>query len=207
MNSEAAILQSLRSEYDGGTNTEELLASVQELLPLSAKDYKVIKVQGLSSKYVATVECKIEEIDLFITQYMERKSETLRKMSIQTLSEKNSFETVTPYRCHHHTYHQPSMNPVRALKEKPSKRIKNTDCPFRLTLKKKRIPDSFTYLLTVKYDHNHPTKSVQALTFRDIASTAAERIKTLFQLDYTPALAYRECLKQLQSECKDSNEF
>ena len=88
MNSEAAILPSLCSEYDGGTNTEELLDSVQELLPLSAKDYKVIKVQGLSSKYLATAECKSEEIDVFNTQYMERKSETLHKISIETLSEK-----------------------------------------------------------------------------------------------------------------------
>ena len=47
MNSEAAILQSLRSEYDGGTNSEELLASVQELLPLSAKSNQSFKREAI----------------------------------------------------------------------------------------------------------------------------------------------------------------
>ena len=44
---------------------------------------------------------------------MERTSETVRKkMSTHKPSEKNKFEAAFPFRCHHRTYHQPTMNPA-----------------------------------------------------------------------------------------------
>ena len=45
------------------------------------------------------------------------------------------------------------------------------------------------------------------MSFRDIPSCIADNIKALFNLDYTPALAYTEFVKRLQTECQSSIEF
>ena len=53
----------------------------------------------------------------------------------------------------------------------------------------------------------NPTQAFQALTFRDISPSVAEKIKTLFSLDYTSGLAYREHLKVIKNECKTNEKF
>ena len=207
----ATALQSLRTEFNGASNTEELFATVRELLPLNSECYKIVNVEGRVTKFLATMDCCFSddaEVHLFVKNYMERTSETLRKMSTHKPSEKNKFEVVFPFRCHHRTYHQPTMNPAAVLKRKPSKKLKNTDCPFSLTFKKRRFAtDEYNYALIISYNHNHPTQALQALTFRDISPSVAEKIKTLFSLDYTPGLAYREHLKAIKNECKTNEEF
>ena len=128
-------------------------------------------------------------------------------MSHQPLSDGNLYLKTLPYRCQHRTYHQPTMDAADQIRKCASKRIQNTDCPFRMTLKEKRSPDSFNYSLTISYHHNHPTTALQALSFRDISLATAEKIDSLFHLNYTPALAYRECLKQLENAITDRTEF
>ena len=40
-------LQSLRTEFNGVSNTEELFATGRELLPLNSKCYKIVNVDGI----------------------------------------------------------------------------------------------------------------------------------------------------------------
>ena len=42
-----------------------------------------------------------------------------------------------------------------------------------------------------KYSHNHPTKSLQSLSFKDIPEHVSKEIRELFEKGYTPGLAYQ----------------
>ena len=99
------------------------------------------------------------------------------------------------------------MNAAERIRQRPSKRLQNTDCQFRLVVRKRREMSDFNHQLSIEYNHNHSTKCLQAKTFRDILPETAEKIFTLFTLGHTPALSYRECLKQLKANYKDRTDF
>ena len=80
------------------------------------------------------------------------------------------------------------MDPVGLIRQKPSKRIKNTNCPFSLIVKLSRnlgVPS----LIEIEMNHNHPTQALQVLTFRDINPAVSDEIRTMYKMDYTPARA------------------
>ena len=116
-------LASYRNRFNGTKNTEDLLASVREVVPLSPECYKVNNVEGSPTRYLATIDIQIESAATFIDAYTSRTSETLRPMSIQQLGKKNIHDCVFPYRCQHRTYHQPTMNAAEHIRRKPSKRL------------------------------------------------------------------------------------
>ena len=109
--------------------------------------------------------------------------------------------------CHHKTRYQPTMNPKQLLKGKPSKRLKNTDCPFSMVFKVKREIDDFPCVVELEWNHNHPVQALQALSFKDIPAHVVDRIRDMYGHGYTPGLAYKELIKGVRIECHDEVDF
>ena len=198
-------LNEVKEEFIGPKDTEELMAYVTDIFPLNENAYKILHVQGNKHKYKATIDCEIksfQQVEKFIEGYQARTNETLRKVSPRVLSEKNIYDVCYYYRCHHKTQYQPTMSTGRIRCEKPSKRVKNTNCPFSLSIKFRNeiIGDQPPGRIELEWNHNHTVASAQALTFKDISAESKEKIKTMFENGYTPALAYREFLKGIRKE-------
>ena len=122
-----SCLDIVSNQFNGGKDTDELRAYVNEILPLDANRYKVTNIQGNEHKFKAEIHPKLANVtdnERFIKDYCDKNNETLRKRSPTVLSPKSIFKSVQYYRCHHKTFHQASMNPSQVLQQKPSKRIK-----------------------------------------------------------------------------------
>ena len=172
--------------------------------------YEVLSIEGDTNKFKARIDCNILDVEgvaNFVESYTKRTNETLRKLSPTYPSEKNEYSVCLYYRCEHKTGHQPSMNPKEVLRKKPSKRLKNTNCPFSMVFKLKRIQSNFPCLIDLEWNHNHPVQALQALSFKDISLDIRDRIKGMFENGYTPGLAYKELFKTLKSRCSDEIEL
>ena len=165
-------------------------------------------VKGSVKFFKASVDCNIVSEDEFVNNYKLKSDETLRKLTPKYSGNKSAFEKLVYFRCHHNTRHQPTMNSKNVLLSKPSKRFKNTDCPFSLVLKfKSNTNDGYNCLLEFEWIHNHPVKSLQSLSSKDIRKDVATEINDLFEKGYTPGLAYREFLREVKSCTTNDLEF
>ena len=122
------------NKFSGGsTNTEELFATVRELLPFKEDEqFKIVAVHGKTDCFKADVNCclsTLDEIRIFIDKYKVQNDETLRSRTAAKPGDKSAYVLSLYYRCHHRTTHVPSYNPVETLSKNPSKRLKNTDNP------------------------------------------------------------------------------
>ena len=132
-------IESLRSRFINVRNTDELYQNLADKLPFQSEEYKVELVQGSVKNFICNLHCQINKIDNFMASYNKKNQETLRKRSTKTnLSSGNQYSRYVYLRCHHNTRYQGTMNSKETLKNKPSKRFKNTDCPFTMTLKFKK---------------------------------------------------------------------
>ena len=98
-----------------------------------------------TKRFRGQVECRLENINTvekFVRDYINANNETLRKLTPTIPSKKSPYSIILYYRCHHKTYHQPSMNPSDVLQELPSKRFSNNDCPFSMIFRMKKLPIS-----------------------------------------------------------------
>ena len=151
-----------------GENTEELFCSAKELLPLDSNDYKISVVKGNASCFRAEVKLKLrssEDIVKFVADYSLLNEETLTKKTPKKYSGKGKYTYVIYYRCQHWTTHCSSYNPKAILTKRPSKRIKNTDCPFSLNFKILRdgeFESDLCCAMVLEWNHNYPVKSLQA---------------------------------------------
>ena len=183
---------------------------LKETIPLVDAEYKDISITGTDKQCKATLKCKLRDVqavEFFVRLYMERTNETLRKLSPIHPSQKNVFASILYNRCHHKTKYQPTMNPKQLLKGKPSKRLKNTDCPFSMVFKVKREIDDFPCVGELAWNHNHPVQALQALSFKDIPAHVIDRIRDMYDHGYTPGLAYEEFMKGVRIECQKEVEF
>ena len=141
-------LNVIRNQFSGSTDTDELFTYVKEILPIPNENYKVVSVKGTSERFKAEVQCKLESVaaaEIFVNKYVSSNKETLRKLTPKIPSVKSPYSIILYYRCQHKTYHQPSMNPTNVLQQRPSKRLKNTDCPFSMVLPRRQM-NKITYL-------------------------------------------------------------
>ena len=208
----SSSLNEFRSCFSEGKDTEELIACVSEILPLRSTLYNVVSVRGCMAQFKATVECKLKENDeeTFILEYTKKSNETLRKLTPKFLSTKNRYSKYSYYRCHHKTRYLETMNPREVLISRPSKRFKNTDCPFSLVLRFKRPTEEeneFTATLDIEWTHNHPVQALQALSFKDIPDEVSEEVKSMFTRSYSPGTAYREFMSKIRQSVIDELEF
>ena len=131
-------LEELRSTFINVSNTEELIETVTDKLPFDEDQFKIEMVQGSVKRFKTKVQCNVIELKDFISSYGEKTNETLRVSKTRELGAKNVYKKVIYLRCHHNTRYQNTMNSKKLQKEKPSKRFKNTDCPFTMSLKFKK---------------------------------------------------------------------
>ena len=97
---------------------------------------------------------------------------------------------------------------VKSLIKNPSRRLKNTNCPFSLSIKFKRDRSSeLGSIIEMVWTHNHPVKVLQSLSFSDINGLTSQRIKELFEKVYSPSLAYKESIRELRLQCESDMDF
>lgn len=189
-----SCLNAIKNQFKGGKNTEELFACLEEIIPVSLEEYKVESIEGDVNKFKAYIDCRlvsVEEVGKFVASYNIKTNETLRKLTPTYPSEKNEYSACFYYRCQHKTGHQTSMNPKEVLRKKPSKRLKNTNSPFSMVFKLRRMPNEFPCRIDLEWNHNHPVRALQALSFKDIPSKICDQINGMFERGYTPGRAYK----------------
>ena len=111
------------------------------------------------------------------------------------------------FRCHHDTRYEPTMNPKDILCDKPQKRFKNTNCQFSLIVRLSKTEKEFGSVLDIEWNHNHPTNSLHALSFKDIPPAVIETIKDMFSTGLLSGAAHKEFMRELISQCKDDMEY
>ena len=195
------IINEVENSFEGDHNTEELQQCVLELIPLPVDQFKVLSVQGVPEKFKTSFSCKIENFDNFVEDYGTKNCETLRILSWNDVN--NRKFTTKYYRCQHNTRNDDTKDI-----NDPSKRVKNTNCPYKLTIKKeKHSKVEYDTTIDIEWCHNHPVKSLHALSFRDIADHIKIKVKDLYDRGLLPGAAYKELMKELKSECKDDLDY
>ena len=64
--------------------------------------------------------------------------------------------------------------------------MKNTNCPFSMTVKLQKSG----CIVDLDWNHNHPVKSLQALSFKDISRNTQEKCKGYFQQGLSPGINF-----------------
>lgn len=208
------MLQSMlevKNGYSEAENTTELLSCVKRVMPLPDTDYKIINVKGTTTKFKASVECSLknaDDLNKFITNYNMKNNETLKVSKTRIVTcEKSPYQTIKYFRCHHNTRYEPTMNPKDILCDKPQKRFKNTNCQFSLIVRLSKTEKECGSVLDIEWNHNHPTNSLHALSFKDIPPAVIETIKAMFSTGLLPGAAHKEFMRELRSQCKDDMEY
>ena len=89
--------------------------------------------------------------------------------------------------CHHSTRYEGTRNVQNVLKSNPTKRLKNTNCPFSLTIKiENNDENQRPCIIDIEWFHNHPINSLQVNSFKDILDGTAEKVKKLFMNGFSP---------------------
>ena len=101
---------------------------------------------------------------------------------------KSPYNLFRRYRCHHNTRYEATKDTSSLLTEKPSKRMKNTSCPFSMTIKLDKSASSHTCAITIEWFHNHPLKSLQVNSFKDILTETAQKVKDFFDRGFSPGM-------------------
>ena len=208
------LLQSMndiKNAFQDVENTGELLSCVRKIIPLQDESYKIVNVKGTTNKFKAILKCSLNnanELEDFITNYNKRNNETLRVSRTKIIvDEKSAYQMYKYLRCHHNTRHEPTMNPDQVLIAKPHKRFKNTNCQFSLIARLPRKEGEYGAELDIEWNHNHPTNSLHASSFKEIPDAIVHTIKDMFSNGLLPGAAHKEFMRQLRSECKDEIEY
>lgn len=202
---ESEILDNILSTFAGDVDTDILRNCVLEKIPMNSDQYKITRVEGMPEKFKASIICKLNTVELvnaFLKEYGKKNNETLRILSKK---ESKCYKFIHYYRCHHNTR---NIKTKGAFEKNPFKRVKNTNCPFRLIVKAERDPNGeFDAFIELMWNHNHATKSMHVLSFKDISDCSKEKIRLLFERGLLPGSAYKELLRQLKSECSSDVEY
>ena len=99
------------------------------------------------------------------------------------------------------------MSPAAVLSQKPSKRIKNTNCHFSMVIKISKDLDLTDSLTTLEWNHNHSVHSLQNISFKDIPKDIRNQIVDLFKSGLLPGATHRVFMQQLRSEYNTEIEY
>ena len=108
------------------------------------KEVKVLSETNKDEEFHQFVfECSIssqEEIEEFLKFYMCETNETLKIKVKKADKERSIYKINSTYRCHFDTRHEKTRDAESILKKNPSKRFRNTVCPFQMTFKITKCP-------------------------------------------------------------------
>lgn len=202
------VLSNLRNRFQDAPDTDGLKKFIGNMLPL--QDFLISQVNGCNKRFIGKIYTNFrseEEITDFIVNYNDRNNETLRLFGNN--GENNEFLFRRYYRCQHFTRNERTKDSHLVLSAKPFKRLKNTNCPFKLAIKTKHNSyiDNYNTLIELSWDHNHPIQSLHALSFKDMSPDVVNQVKDSFKKGLLPGSAYKEFLKQLRSECSSDLEY
>ena len=206
-------IANLQNEFPGEANTREQLVRVQEILPMKDTEYKIVDVKGTSNNFKANIKVNFkneEDVDLFVRNYACKNNETLRILRTRKSGHKKAKTVLVKYfRCHHNTRYEATKLPDQVLASKPTKRFKNTNCPFSLIVRigQNTEENDFCSSIDIEWSHNHSVDSLHSLSFKDIPDSMIRQMKGIFARGLLPAAAYRELLRQLRSESKNDLEY
>ena len=204
-------IANLQSCFSGPENTQELLSRVKTIIPIEENQYKITSVQGNTGRFKATIKTNFhneEDIAMFIQNYGIKNNETLRVTKARKASGNGEYTLIKYFRCHHHTRYEATMCPAQILASQPSKRFKNTNCPFSLVVRLgKRVDEDYNSSIDVEWNHIHSVDSLHSLSFKDIPMNVTNTITQMYASGLLPGAAHREFLRQLRSECQDDLEY
>ena len=89
-----ACLDLVNDQFSGSKDTNELFTYVEEILPVPKDSFK-ISVKGSSVKLKTQVQCQlqnVEEVEVFVKNYMDANNETIRKLTPKFPSTKKSIQ-------------------------------------------------------------------------------------------------------------------
>ena len=161
------------------------------------------------------IKCDIssdKELKNFIETYSKYTGETLKVKTRKKNTEKSIYSERAFYRCYHDTRYEKTRDVKSILEKKPTKRFRNTFCPFQLSVKilkrdSNEQPDPFRCTINIEHKHNHPVNSLHALSFKSISEETQNDIKMLFQSGMTASQAYAEFLSEFRRKCATDLEF
>lgn len=109
---------------------------LENSIPL--KDFKFLHVEGCKERFTAKLYTNFgseDELNDFIDKYNDKKNETLRLFGKNGEFKEHIIRRY--YRCQHNTQNEITKYSFSVLTARPFKRLKNTNCPFTLSLKTK----------------------------------------------------------------------
>ena len=148
----------------------------------------------------------MNDLQRFLQSYAVNTNEALRIAKSDILSKGSKYSVVRYYRCQHNTRVFSTRNVKEILEKNPSKRLKNTNCPYRMCVNflKDTTLASFPCKIKIEWCHNHETDTLQASSFKDLDANVTAKIRTYFLDGMTPGTAYREFVSNLRLGHKDN---
>lgn len=189
-------LASYRNRYINVKNSPDVMAHVREIMPMPAA-INSLTTLGSVSEFSASVIYGIEvHVSEFIEIYGKLSFQTLRLVRSTT---KNNSDIWHRVRCQHRTNNEKTFNP-----DQNDRRLQNCDCPFYLVLKNINLPGNIKRTeVTINHRHTHPTKALEALSFREISEDSKVKLNCLFELGYSPSKAFHEFSLRLKAQYPD----
>ena len=181
-------------------NKPELKEILRNVIPLAVRQYTINEVKGTGSKWMTNITCGISEIDgveNFIRNYNFHNGEELLILCRKPCSARSVYLVNNYYRCRFDTGYEPTRDAKNVQASNPSKRFKNTYCPFALNIKiRKGLPNNFLCTINIEYNHNCSTKCLEALTFKSVRPEVIKDYQLLFEKGMSPSVA--EFLRELR---------
>ena len=176
-------IANLQNGFPFEANTGELLGCVQEILPMKDTEYEVVDVKGTSKNFKANIKVDFkneEDVDSFVRIRGYKNNETLRILKTRKSGNKKAKTVLAKYfRCHHNTKYETTKLPDQVLASKPTKRFKNTNCPFSLIVRIGRNTEheDFSSSIDIEWRRNHSVDSLHSLSFKDIPDLIVRQLK------------------------------
>ena len=149
-------VDSMRETFAGEENSIDLVERVSDIMPIEEDCYKILNVRGTLKRFKAKIAARIESEESFIKLYCEKNN----------------------YRCKHKTRNEKTREVSEYLDEHPGSRLQNTNCNFSMSIKPD--PNSQNTIIDIEWNHNHSTKSLHSLTYKDISNEMKLKVQELF---------------------------
>ena len=157
----SAFLDSVDDDFTSSPNTDELLSYAKELVLNQPNELRVVEVCGTSSIFKVNLESKIcnsAEVDSFIRCFETSNNVTLRIETDKSknLTTKRRYSNIRYYQCQHKTRCISTRDVCQIKMKNPSKRQKNTNCPFTMCTKilkgltNTRVPLKYDGIITIQ---------------------------------------------------------